>query len=135
MELSYRGVNYENHPPTLEVTEAEICGKYRGQNLSFRYVRHIPLPPPVPKLMYRGVAYGNNQPVAAQETVAEQPVARIAGKTLPIPKSREKFLDEAGIAHQANIRRSLERRLHIARAKGDESLLRLLEAESKQIAF
>ncbi|MBW4574773.1 MAG: DUF4278 domain-containing protein [Aphanothece sp. CMT-3BRIN-NPC111] len=134
MELSYRGVNYENHPPTLEVTEAEICGKYRGQNFSFRYVRHIPLPPPVPKLMYRGVAHGNNQP-SAQGTVADQPVARIAGKTLPIPKSSENFLDEAAIAHQANIRRSLERRLNIARAKGDESLLRLLEAESKQIAF
>lgn len=31
MKLSYRGVTYEPKPLTLEVTEGEIGGMYRGQ--------------------------------------------------------------------------------------------------------
>lgn len=34
-------------------------------------------------------------------------------------------------AHQSNIRRSIEHRLEVARAKSDENLIRLLEAEMK----
>ncbi|MBN3895885.1 MAG: hypothetical protein HWQ41_11645 [Nostoc sp. NOS(2021)] len=40
-----------------------------------------------------------------------------------VSKSRE--------AHRANIQKSLEHRLQIARAKGDEQLIRQLEAEMR----
>ncbi len=36
---------------------------------------------------------------------------------------------EAAQNHRANIQRSLEHRLEVARAKGDENLIRQLEAE------
>lgn len=36
---------------------------------------------------------------------------------------------QAGAAHRANIQKSLQHRLEVARANGDESLIRQLEAE------
>lgn len=59
MKLSYRGVSYKAEPTTLEVTEGEIRGMYRGQ----AWKRHQPnltrhgLTTPVESI-YRGVAYG-----------------------------------------------------------------------------
>ncbi|HEY9875284.1 MAG TPA: DUF4278 domain-containing protein [Candidatus Obscuribacterales bacterium] len=126
MKLSYRGASYQYDVPTLEVTETEIYGKYRGQNSSSRYVRHIPLPPPVPDLNGSEVAYHTAQPAA-------QSWAKITEPTFATRKNIEKVLDEATMAHLANIRRSLEHRLNVAKANGDQALLRQLEAESAQI--
>jgi hypothetical protein len=44
-------------------------------------------------------------------------------------------LDELASSHLNNIRRSLEHRLRVAKAKGDDNLVQLLEAESKQMAL
>lgn len=58
MKLSYRGVNYEAEPMTLEVTEGEIAGTYRSHPWRVhhatqpRYRFVAPL-----KLLYRGVTY------------------------------------------------------------------------------
>ncbi len=41
MKLSYRGVSYEIEPSTLEVTEGEVGGLYRGQ--AWRVYRPTPL--------------------------------------------------------------------------------------------
>ncbi|HEY9847056.1 MAG TPA: hypothetical protein V6D03_12790 [Candidatus Caenarcaniphilales bacterium] len=41
---------------------------------------------------------------------------------------------EVSQIHQDNIRQTLEHRLQVARAQGDESLIRLLEAEQRQQA-
>ncbi|WP_169217573.1 hypothetical protein [Brasilonema sp. UFV-L1] len=46
-------------------------------------------------------------------------------------KNRVEVIRKARKAHQLNIIRSLEHRLEVARAKGDESLIRQLEAEMK----
>jgi hypothetical protein len=62
MKLSYRGVNYENSSPMLEVIEGDIGGTYRGQNWRSHYLRHIPEPAPVHDLKYRGVAYARGNP-------------------------------------------------------------------------
>ena len=59
MKLSYRGVSNEAEPTTLEVTEGEIRGMYRGQ----AWKTHHPkltrrgLTTPVESI-YRGVACG-----------------------------------------------------------------------------
>ncbi len=37
--------------------------------------------------------------------------------------------------HRANIQKRLEHRLEIARAKGDQNLVRLLEAEKEQLLW
>jgi len=46
-------------------------------------------------------------------------------------KNRVQAITKAREVHQSNIKRSLEHRLEVARAKGDENLIRLLEAEMK----
>ena len=48
--------------------------------------------------------------------------------------ARRSLLQEAADMHQANMKRSLERRMQIAQARGDEHLLRQLEAEMHQYA-
>lgn len=49
-------------------------------------------------------------------------------------KNRQKVLTKYAEAHQTNIRKSLEHRLQVAREKGDEALIRLLEAENQRFA-
>ena len=46
-------------------------------------------------------------------------------------KNRMEAAQKAREAHQVNIKRSLEQRLQVARAKSDENLIRLLEAEMR----
>ena len=49
-------------------------------------------------------------------------------------KIRQETLRQVAAAHRASIERSLQHRLEVARAKGDENLIRLLEAEAKYIS-
>ncbi|WP_178381615.1 hypothetical protein [[Phormidium ambiguum] IAM M-71] len=42
-------------------------------------------------------------------------------------------LQRVADVHRANIQRRLEHRLEVARAKGDENLVRMLEAEMRQL--
>ncbi|MBP5976379.1 MAG: hypothetical protein KME49_23115 [Brasilonema octagenarum HA4186-MV1] len=46
-------------------------------------------------------------------------------------KNRVEVVKKARKTHQLNIIRSLQHRLEVARAKGDDSLVRQLEAEMK----
>lgn len=45
--------------------------------------------------------------------------------------NRQQRFQEATKTHRANIQKSLEHRLEVAKAKGDETLIRQLEAEAK----
>ena len=58
MKLCYRGISYES-TPTLEVTEGEILGKYRGTPW---FSRHLSVPYFVRRstfgLKYRGAVFG-----------------------------------------------------------------------------
>ncbi|XWK88045.1 MAG: hypothetical protein U7127_28320 [Phormidium sp.] len=42
-------------------------------------------------------------------------------------------LQRVADVHRANIQRRLEHRMEVARAKGDENLVRMLEAEMRQM--
>jgi NADPH-dependent glutamate synthase beta subunit-like oxidoreductase len=53
-QLSYRGVNYESSPATVEVAEVEVTGKYRGQVCKVRKTENIPVSQPTSGLKYRG---------------------------------------------------------------------------------
>ena len=114
MKLGYRGVAYEYEPATIDMTEGEIGGKYRGQPWRCSYPRHIPVPHPPLDLKYRGVAYRTN----SRNT--EHAIAATGN-----PELVE--------THLANIRRRLEHRLQVAKSTGDERLIRMLEAESRQL--
>ncbi len=134
MKLSYRGVKYEADRSNLEVTESEVGGLYRGQNWRYRYVRHIPEPVPPRDLNYRGVAYRTGEPVVGEHNVVAQLAANIS-RRIPTRNRQREILDELKNNHIKNIQRSLEHRLEVARAKGDENLIRLLEEESKEMAI
>lgn len=45
-------------------------------------------------------------------------------------RNRHQAQKQISQAHQENIQKSLQHRLEVARAKGDEKLIRLLEAEA-----
>lgn len=149
MKLSYRGVSYE-YTPTLEMTEGEIVGRHRhahqrGQTsaayqqapLMYRGVRYTPtevaqanraaakLATNTP-LMYRGVAYLANATSSVSNTITPEKVV--------IP-DRMPVLQELGRIHKSNLRQNLERRLKAAQAQGNESLVALLELESRQLAL
>lgn len=48
-------------------------------------------------------------------------------------KNRLELLKQTTNIHRENLRRSLEHRLEIARAKGDDKLVRQLEAEASYL--
>jgi len=129
MKLTYRGIQYETEPATLEIREGEIGGTYRGVPWRFHHLRHIPEPPPVHNLAWRGVSYHTGKPQLAQPSATPQPVGATLSPTWLIHKDRQKILDKAMKAHLSSIRRSLEHRMQVAKATGDEKLLQLLEEE------
>ena len=44
-------------------------------------------------------------------------------------RNREQIIKQTAEAHRRNLQRNVQRRLEVARAKGDENLVRQLEAE------
>jgi hypothetical protein len=137
MKLSYRGVTYEYNQPTLEVTEGEILGHYRGVHWRCRTVIDVPASPASHVLKYRGVEYLSNSdldtdvyPVNAVQDwhprVAFSQVAKLRAKT-----ASRKLAD----THRSNLQNRLEQRLKAARDRGDNTLLSLLEAERKELSL
>jgi plasmid maintenance system killer protein len=50
-------------------------------------------------------------------------------------KKRQEKATKAAAAHQLTLQKNLQRRLEVARASGDENLLRQLEAEAHYIGL
>jgi hypothetical protein len=132
MKLSYRGASYEYNLPVLEVTEGEILGKYRGVDWRCHTVQEMPVPQPSHAFKYRGVPYGNQAGNAVPTTTAQVPTIQIAS-SIEIPDTLP--AKEIARVHHANLRRNLERRLQAAQQRGDLNLVRMLEAESRELAL
>lgn len=49
-------------------------------------------------------------------------------------QNRRQTLTKSAETHRANLQKNLQRRLDAARARGDEQLIRLLEAEAHYIS-
>lgn len=49
-------------------------------------------------------------------------------------KNRQETLKQAAAVHRANLQKNLQHRLEVARAKGDETLVRMLEAEANYLS-
>ncbi|WP_261220911.1 DUF4278 domain-containing protein [Ancylothrix sp. D3o] len=124
MKLSYRGVSYANEPPTLDMIDGDIGGKYRGQAWTVRQPRHIPLPPPTGDLKYRAVTYKTS----TVDAVSAPP------PTTPHSPYRHNMRSEVAQTHRDHLYKLLEKRMQAAQARGDAELLKLLENESKQLA-
>ncbi len=136
MRLTYRGHDYEQElVPPVEMRDSGSVGLYRGRELHFSYPRHIPVPQPVNRLQYRGVAYrttetGEVNSIGRVVRLAAQPQARRA-----IAHAPARLVDQQELAkvHHQYLMERLQRRLEVARAKGDDALIRQLEQEQHQL--
>lgn len=149
MKLTYRGIEYDYNPPMLEVTESKIACRYRGQVARYTYVRHVPIPQPAERLTYRGVAYQTTRYGQVQQLTEQQPTeqqlteqptrqealsglrSKLVGVS-PAIKVRRELLQEASQHHKENIVRSLQHRIEVAKAQGNDILLQQLESEMHQ---
>ena len=148
MRLTYRGVNYESSQPSLESREVDVL-RSRETNRRCQTLQENALP-----LTYRGVRYTTDQVAAAISSpvaTTSKPliyrgvkyVKTESGKIRPvdvmdstmIPQNAALAFREIGKVHRENLRLNLERRLQSAKEKGDQTLVRLLEAESKELAL
>lgn len=134
MEFSYRGVKYEKDLPSLEMTEGEIGGMYRGQAWNYRYPRHIPVPHVTPHLKYRGVNYCANPRATAEACYAAPSADRIDSPVGSDSPKCPEFAQQVEDTHYQNICRRLEHRLQVARKNGDRNLVEMLEAEQELIS-
>lgn len=145
MKLTYRGANYDYNPPMLEVTESEIACCYRAQPTRYTYVRHVPIPQSAEKLTYRGASYrtsktgevlsvdgtplSNSGSIAAKLSILRD---KLMG-TSSAAQARRQLLQESSKLHRESIARSLQRRIDVARAQGNEQLIQQLEREMSQV--
>jgi hypothetical protein len=140
MELTYRGLHYDYDPPTIDMMEGEAGGLYRGCQWQTRYPRHVPVTQPSHSLKYRGVTYSSHG-TTENQTLNSVPATRpeevtTVKKTDVVSncKPKKAIWQEACQIHQANMCRNLERRMNVAKAKGDRTLMNLLEQESQDLA-
>ncbi|HAA31911.1 MAG TPA: hypothetical protein DCE56_34705 [Cyanobacteria bacterium UBA8553] len=101
MKLSYRGVNHEEAPSTLELTDREITDMFRGQKRQFPYLRHISEPLRMSDRRYRDVAYPTTQP-STETTLVEKSVPAASCQTLALHNKCE-TLDKMMRSHLRNI--------------------------------
>ena len=158
MKLTYRGVNYDYNPPMLEVTTGDVAMKYRGQTAHYTYAQHVPIPQPVERLTYRGVAYQTTRQGQVLQVTGAQPSGlakeqsmgqrtgqsgqagvttlsllrdRLMGVS-PAAQARKQLLQEASQLHHDSIMRSLQHRLAVAKEQGNDRLVQQLESEMSQ---
>lgn len=129
MNLSYRGVKSNEEPLSFDAIAGEKIGKYRVQKTTYRYPRHlVQLQPKV--LQYRGLGYSTQSIPTTQNSQNSQ--SCVCSLT-QAPSRKPKMTTTAQI-HLENLRQNLERRLQVAKSKGDEYLIDLLEREYQQLA-
>lgn len=139
MQLTYRGLSYEQPTSTLRWSKGPVIGQYRGVPVQTQTVDRIP--PQAPRqLSYRGLAYRVDrlgqivyEPSVDGLSVDERSQSPVTQPAQPAIAERSPLLGAAQTHHRAMLA-SLERRIDIARTKGDQHLLALLEAERQQIA-
>ncbi|MBF2029905.1 MAG: DUF4278 domain-containing protein [Oscillatoriales cyanobacterium C42_A2020_001] len=150
MRLTYRGASYEYNHSSLEVRETDILTHnrdvqqrcralqescypltYRGNRYTTDQVAaalSIPALRSTQVLTYRGVKYTKNLVDGSTQLTAE-PQKSVT------PSTTAAVVREVSRVHRDNLRRNLERRLQAARERGDQSLVSLLEAESRELAL
>ncbi len=135
MKLSFRGIPYPYEPQTVEQTESDVSGSYRGCRMLFNYPRHIPASHPVATLTYRGVPYQTSATGAIQPVHPAQPrpLRDLTALRDRQPQMQRTTMQDLAAVHNQNVYAMLERRIQAARTKGDQSLLEQLEQERRQL--
>jgi hypothetical protein len=134
MKLTYRGIPYEYEPAEFNTVDNGLSGQYRGQTVQFRYPRHVPQPRLVHDLTYRGAAYRSDGSQPVKAPVEQTTAVDRAIKARSVRDARQALMLEMARVHKENISRSLRHRIDVAKAQGDDVLLRQLEAEQHQTA-
>jgi len=142
MKLSYRGIPYDSVSTPINMIESEAVGHYRGGNFHFAYPRHIPVPQPALELKYRGVAYQTNASGGSESISPATRAAKAAVRDVFRPtgvdqarsaiRTRQAILSEVARVHRQNIERSLQHRIEVAKSRGDQNLVNVLEREMQQ---
>lgn len=139
MKLNNRAFNSEPNLSNIELTESEIVDS-QGTTWKQKYPRHIPVPQPKIELKSPGVECSTGDLIDIEANQLRQNY--IADNSDAVPRKnevvltktkRQQVLEELNNVHLNNLRRNLEHRLQVAREKGDENLIRLLEAEFEQL--
>lgn len=132
MQLDDRAINYQSHPPHLELNQAEIgdiyCGTWRQ-----KYPRHIRATQPRIDLKNRQDASCTGEPIDIEVPPTHATAVSEDNQPALNQSSRQQDLAQLRTVHLNNIRRNLEHRLRVATEKGDSDLIRLLSAELEQI--
>ena len=139
MKLNNRAFNYEPNLSNIELTESEIVDN-QGTDWKQKYPRHIPVPQVKIDLKSPAVECSTGDLIdieanqLRQNYIADDSVAVSRKNEVVLTKTkRQQLLEELNNVHLNNLRRNLEHRLEVAREKGDENLIRLLEAEFEQL--
>ncbi len=104
MKLTYRGVQYDYTPPTVEMKQTNEVGKYRGVDIRFRSVKKNPVQQPTLDLVYRGVAYRTGAPATATveaPVVNQAPVADVPAMVSSVETKARTML----MGHHRNVKR------------------------------
>ena len=133
MKLIYRGIKYEHAQSAVEVITEGVCGKYRGAEWKCHYAKHNPVTHGAAELKYRGASYYSGNPQEVEELKQRKKLNFIFAKNNQIFLSNRRKNNELAEIHTANLQRNLQRRLEVARQRGDESLIRILEEEANQL--
>jgi hypothetical protein len=117
--------SYQYTPPTLEVTEAEILNRVPSTGWMCHTIEQMN----IPKLQSALAKYPRRE---RSEKVLKVRRSRLthSGNVIVRMSSSTSNLHEI---HQANICRSLERRIRAAQERGDERLLCTLMAEMREV--
>ncbi|MBV6624800.1 MAG: DUF4278 domain-containing protein [Rivularia sp. (in: Bacteria)] len=133
MKLIYRGIKYEHAPVTVEVTTAGVCGKYRGAEWKCHYSQYTPVTDNAVELKYRGASYYSGNRKKVEELKKRKKLNFIFGNSEKISFRNQVSKDRLSTTHQQNLLRDVKRRLEVAKQKGDENLIRILQDEVNQL--
>ncbi len=134
MKLTYRGIKYEYAPKTVEVITEGVCGKYRGAEWKCHHSEYIPVTHNAVELKYRGATYYSGNPEEVKELKQRKKLNSIFAASNNLFASNQPHNDELAKIHLANLQRNLQRRLEVAKQKGDENLIGILEEEANQLS-
>lgn len=143
MKLIYRGNTYDYHPELASDRTApfkSINGYRTPYTVTYRGLSYTVNPnqpiaePPLPTsydLRYRGLAYHVTRDAQGVATMTTQAPAQAQVGSKAIPASLPR--NYTAKVHKANLLQNVQRRLQVARERGDQELIRLLEAELNQL--
>jgi hypothetical protein len=134
MKLIYRGIKYEHTPEAVEVITEGVCGKYRGAEWKCHYPKYTPVTKHAAELKYRGASYYSGNPQEVEELKQRKKLNFIFAKNDQVFLSNRRKNNQLAEIHITNLQRNLQRRLEVARQRGDENLIRILEEEANQLS-